>query len=806
MFSINKYLSPRSHLIPIRNEYILDSNGYTFHVVLYYINDYKASLIIRRMDSEEGWDKKLLLKVYNIQETTNDDISIAPCNQNMFTDTITMKVKLHPADLKIQQLIPKTIMQTFKTNKAQSALHYNTILALQELNPEYEYVFFDDTDSREFIRNNFSQETLNAYDLLVPGAFKADLFRHCYLYKHGGCYFDCKMTVVLPLRNVIKPKSKMILCADQLPGAYYNAVIFTSPLHPGMKSVIELSIKNILERSYTDNVLAVTGPIALFRAIDKLSEKDKKDVEVSLKMGHTVTKYGNTVLTKAANPDYDRLRENHYSDLYNARKVYFIGPYNINNYSIYIYPHPHKDQFDFKIQDDELIIKRIDIPDSGWGQNLNIKIINNDINSVEEINVLSSDTNYIGVSLKKRVIQNRIEPRDAKLIGNHYEIKSNNDLHIVLYFIELNKFQMIVRRLDSPCEIDGFSLTIFDYNKDKFETVEIPKLTSNYYNTTQQINSVELFPLAIHPLKIPHVIVQTAETSTCRNLLHYNSVQSIIELNPEFTYLFFDQKNRRAFIQSNFDQKVLDAYDLLVPGAYQADLFRYCYIYKNGGVYIDFKSILHQPINKYVREDQEIVLTLDQIPECFTVSPLISVPNHPIMKLAIDECVGNILSQKYFGNNVKSPLEITGSGLFYKVSKMHDPMINPSLFFRNGAFHMMDENPDLKGNKIITHSYQNYYNGHTEAQNYLKKYNDREVYYMEPQIVESYKILTYPHQHPDRFGFSVNNKQLTVKRLDNSGGWGQTLQVKVINLNNHDCEIIKVSFSDSNTKVVDIYI
>ena len=43
------------------------------------------------------------------------------------------------------------------------------------------------------------------------------------------------------------------------------------------------------------------------------------------------------------------------------------------------------------------------------------------------------------------------------------------------------------------------------------------------------------------------------------------------------------------FIKSHFSKRVLYAYDKLIPGAFKADLWRYCIIYINGGIYIDIK-------------------------------------------------------------------------------------------------------------------------------------------------------------------------------------------------------------------------
>ena len=55
------------------------------------------------------------------------------------------------------------------------------------------HYLFNDADCREFIAREYPPDVLMAYDLLIPTAFKADLWRYCVLYKYGGVYLDVKL-------------------------------------------------------------------------------------------------------------------------------------------------------------------------------------------------------------------------------------------------------------------------------------------------------------------------------------------------------------------------------------------------------------------------------------------------------------------------------------------------------------------------------------------------------------------------------------------------------------------------------------
>ncbi len=54
-------------------------------------------------------------------------------------------------------------------------------------------------------------------------------------------------------------------------------------------------------------------------------------------------------------------------------------------------------------------------------------------------------------------------------------------------------------------------------------------------------------------------------------------------------YYLYNDADCRAFIRSAFPPAVVAAYDRLIPTAFKADLWRYCVLYKFGGVYLDVK-------------------------------------------------------------------------------------------------------------------------------------------------------------------------------------------------------------------------
>ena len=66
------------------------------------------------------------------------------------------------------------------------------------------------------------------------------------------------------------------------------------------------------------------------------------------------------------------------------------------------------------------------------------------------------------------------------------------------------------------------------------------------------------------------------------------SVERLKMQNPEFEHHLFDEKECRQFIATHFPS-IVKTYDSILPHAIKADLWRYCIMYKLGGIYLDSK-------------------------------------------------------------------------------------------------------------------------------------------------------------------------------------------------------------------------
>tara|TARA_Y100000389_G_scaffold85335_1_gene82029 strand:+ start:2956 stop:3576 length:621 start_codon:yes stop_codon:yes gene_type:complete len=158
-------------------------------------------------------------------------------------------------------------------------------------------------------------------------------------------------------------------------------------------------------------------------------------------------------------------------------------------------------------------------------------------------------------------------------------------------------------------------------------------------------------------------------------------------MNPDFKLEYYDDKRCRDIIQNNFKKEVLYAYDNLVPGAYKADLFRYCILYLYGGVYSDLTQIFKVPFNEIIdfKKDKLVLVEDAMINNCrrirgIQINFIASYPRENIFLQAIDKIIKNV-KNNYYGECSLSP---TGPLLFRRVYELYGPKARIELIQKKG--------------------------------------------------------------------------------------------------------------------------
>ena len=206
-----------------------------------------------------------------------------------------------------------------------------------------------------------------------------------------------------------------------------------------------------------------------------------------------------------------------------------------------------------------------------------------------------------------------------------------------------------------------------------------------YNNNTINItrNTIHTDSLNLHKFiiknTIPYNIYQTWGDIEITDDMR-KAINMIKTLNPEFNYNLYNDTECYNFIKANFDESVANAFESIIPGAYKADLWRYCILYINGGIYVDIKFI---PVNnfKFITLLDKNYYVLDLMDKktnqfCIYNGLIISQPKNNILMQCINKIVDNV-KNKYYGINILSP---TGPGLLGKYYLENNSYNNLELF------------------------------------------------------------------------------------------------------------------------------
>jgi len=177
--------------------------------------------------------------------------------------------------------VPLCIFQSWSTRNIPPKMK-ECIDALIANNTDCDYYLSSDDECRQFIVDNYEKDVVEAFDLLIPGAYKSDLWRYCILYKLGGIYIDIKFKSLKPLSSIINDSEMFVKdidgtskwCSAKL--SIYNGLMISKPQNPIFKSCIDAVVENCKKRDYKESSLSVTGPCLLaakYKERDSSSEK-----------------------------------------------------------------------------------------------------------------------------------------------------------------------------------------------------------------------------------------------------------------------------------------------------------------------------------------------------------------------------------------------------------------------------------------------------------------------------------------------------------------------------------------------------
>jgi hypothetical protein len=169
----------------------------------------------------------------------------------------------------VDRIVPRIIHQTWFETVTRAAYPNMSRLIESWKQSGWEYRFYDDAAIESFLHTHFPKEVFEAYDALIPGAFKADLFRYCVLLIYGGVYADMDVLLESNLEGSVPPDVGFMTPVDE-PGiavdkrmCLWNGLIAVAPAHPFLARTIQ-NVVNAIRNRFTsvdsDHRLCDTNP------------------------------------------------------------------------------------------------------------------------------------------------------------------------------------------------------------------------------------------------------------------------------------------------------------------------------------------------------------------------------------------------------------------------------------------------------------------------------------------------------------------------------------------------------------------
>jgi len=226
------------------------------------------------------------------------------------------------------RLIPRRVHQTYFVEPTSSEFPNMSRLVESWRQSGWDHKFYNDTEARAFLLEHFPDEVVEAFDEIIPGAYKADLFRYCVLFIEGGVYADTDVLLETNLDAAVEDDVGFMIPYDEVsiaviqifclllkilisqfnctfickPGTktrkrmcLWNGFIASAPGHPFLAKAIETVVNNVRNKftsldvmntlcpnpdftvSNSYDVLFITGPCLLGWSVNMVLGRDPQD-------------------------------------------------------------------------------------------------------------------------------------------------------------------------------------------------------------------------------------------------------------------------------------------------------------------------------------------------------------------------------------------------------------------------------------------------------------------------------------------------------------------------------------------------
>ena len=214
-------------------------------------------------------------------------------------------------------VIPLNIYQTWNSHDTIPSNMKNLMDSIKDDNPEFNYKCYNNDDCIEFIKNNFDETILDAYNRIIPGSYRSDLWRYCVLYINGGIYLDTKMKPINGFKFMsVTDKEYFVRDFNTSEKGVVTCFVVSKAKNERLLKSINAIVDNVNNNYYGESSLSPTGPLLLKRFF---TDDEINNLELEYCFNEDSSK---TIISKVANSYKDAILERDDSIYSNQNKIH----------------------------------------------------------------------------------------------------------------------------------------------------------------------------------------------------------------------------------------------------------------------------------------------------------------------------------------------------------------------------------------------------------------------------------------------------------------------------------------------------
>lgn len=134
------------------------------------------------------------------------------------------------------------------------------------------------------------------------------------------------------------------------------------------------------------------------------------------------------------------------------------------------------------------------------------------------------------------------------------------------------------------------------------------------------------------PRRIPNVVYQTWREPRLQRT-HAQRIARFRQLNPDYSFRLYDDAAMAAYMRTHFgNHPICAVFDQIQIMAAKADIWRYCVLYREGGVYCDIDSALSIPVSSILETNPSEAIAFEANPCCDQMEPGAYADSHQFLR------------------------------------------------------------------------------------------------------------------------------------------------------------------------------